>query len=159
MSAVFEQFAGEARAAVRAALEEARQRGDRRLGTEHLLLGVLHARELAPLGEFGVELGRVRATLADLDREALAVVGVDVRGVERAPVPLSSKRTPLTSGARSVLRRAVGATRSGGGRRITPAHLMMAIVDAPHPDPAAEVLSKLNVDREAVRVRLRQLPV
>ena len=77
---MFEQFAGGARAAVRAALEEARQRGDRRLGTEHLLLGVLHARELAPLGDLGVELGRVRDVLADLDEAALAVVGVDAGG-------------------------------------------------------------------------------
>ncbi|MEU9387669.1 Clp protease N-terminal domain-containing protein [Streptomyces sp. NPDC048279] len=39
---MFEQFAAEARATVAAALEETTLRGDRRIGTEHLLLGVLH---------------------------------------------------------------------------------------------------------------------
>ena len=73
-------------------------------------------------------------------------------------MPLSAKRTPLTSGARAVLRRAVGVVRAYGGRRITPAYLMMAIVDAPQQDPVAEVFSALGVDRTALRARLRELP-
>ena len=74
---MFEHFAAGARTAVTAALEEARHRGDRRLGTEHLLLGVLHARELDPLGELGLDLPRARAALAALDVAALAAVGMD----------------------------------------------------------------------------------
>ncbi|NEA46962.1 Clp protease N-terminal domain-containing protein, partial [Streptomyces sp. SID10815] len=52
---MFEQFAAGARAAVTSAVDEAALRGDRRIGTEHLLLGVLH------------EPGAVRALGADLD--------------------------------------------------------------------------------------------
>ncbi|SCG68302.1 Clp protease N-terminal domain-containing protein [Micromonospora inositola] len=151
---MFEHFAADGRTAVTAALEEARHRGDRRLGTEHLLLGVLHARELAPLGALGLNLPRARAALEALDVAALAAVGIDVRGVERAPVPLSGKRTPFTSAARTALRRAVGVTREQGSRRIRPAHLLLAILECAPPDPAAEVFRELGVDRSAVRAQL-----
>ncbi|WP_319462843.1 Clp protease N-terminal domain-containing protein [Micromonospora sp. RTP1Z1] len=152
---MFEHVAADARMAVTAALEEARHRGDRRIGTEHLLLGVLHARELDPLGTLGLDLTRARAALDALDLAALAAVGIDVRGVERAPVPLSPKRTPFTSAARTTLRRAVGVARQQGGRRIRPAHLLLAILECAPPDPAAEVFRELAVDRAAVRTRLR----
>ncbi|WP_406045391.1 hypothetical protein OG799_13500 [Micromonospora sp. NBC_00898] len=152
---MFEHFAAGARTAVTAALEEARHRGDRRLGTEHLLLGVLHARELDPLGELGLDLPRARAALAALDVAALAAIGIDVHGVERAPTPLSAKRTPFTSAARTALRRAVGVTREQGSRRIRPAHLLLAILECAPPDPAAEVVQELGVDPAVVRARLR----
>lgn len=51
----------------------------------------------------GFGLDDARAALEGLDRSALAAIGIDVEGVERPPVPLSRKRTPFTSGARSVL--------------------------------------------------------
>ncbi|MGC1215240.1 MAG: Clp protease N-terminal domain-containing protein [Micromonospora sp.] len=152
---MFEHFATGARVAVGAALEEARHRGDRRIGTEHLLLGVLHAHELDSLAELGVDLTRARAALESLDRAALAAVGVDVAGVERAPVPLSRKRTPFTSAARTTLRRTVGVVRHQGGRRIRPTHLLLALLECDPPDPAAEVFRELGVDRSAVRAHLQ----
>ncbi|WP_369201478.1 Clp protease N-terminal domain-containing protein [Streptomyces sp. PU-14G] len=75
---MFVQFTTGARTAVSSAHEEARLRGDRRIGTEHLLLGVLNVP----------------------DRTALAAIGIDIEGVERAPIPVSRKRTPSSSGAR-----------------------------------------------------------
>ncbi|MFD4508373.1 Clp protease N-terminal domain-containing protein [Streptomyces sp. NPDC058457] len=151
---MFEQFAAEARATVASALEETTLRGDRRIGTEHLLLGVLH--DPGAVRALGTDLEAARAALDALDRSALAVVGIDVQGIERAPVPASRKRTPLTSGARAVLPRALAETKKAHSRRITPEHLLLALLDCERPDPAAELLTELGVDRPAVRDRIRQ---
>lgn len=150
---MFEQFAGPARTVVVDALEEARRRGDRRLSTEHLLLGLLHDRGAAKA--LGIDLGAARAGLDDLDRVALAAVGIDADGVERPKVPVSAKRTPFTSGARDVLRRGLYEAKAERSRRIDPAHLLLAVLDARYPDPAAELIGHLGIDPAAVRERLR----
>ncbi|MEU6892410.1 Clp protease N-terminal domain-containing protein [Streptomyces sp. NPDC046557] len=75
--------------------------------------------------------------------------------MDRPPVPASRKRTPFTSGARSVLPRALGEMKSTGGRRLGPEHLLLALLAGEHTDPAAESLDRLGVDRSAARERLR----
>ncbi|MFR9797860.1 Clp protease N-terminal domain-containing protein [Streptomyces sp. MS06] len=150
---MFEQFAAGAREAVTAALGEAARRGDRRIGTEHLLLGVLH--EPGSARVLGTDLERARAALDALDQSALAAVGVDVQGVERTPTPPSRKRTPFTSGARAVLPRALAETRKAGSRRIAPEHLLLALLDCEQPDPVGELMARLDIDRAAVRNRIR----
>ncbi|MER5933942.1 Clp protease N-terminal domain-containing protein [Streptomyces sp. NPDC002054] len=149
---MFEQFTADARAAVTSAHEEARLRGDRRLGTEHLLLGVL--RDSVAARVLGVDLVAARAALDALDRTALAAVGIDVQGIERAPIPASRKRTPYTSGARSVIKRTVTEAREAGSRRIGPDHLLLAILSCERPDPAAELMEQLHIDPVAVRDRM-----
>ncbi|MFJ4919541.1 Clp protease N-terminal domain-containing protein [Streptomyces sp. NPDC088725] len=139
---------------VTSALEETRLRGDRRIGTEHLLLGVLHAPDSLAARSIGVDLESARAAMEGLDRAALAAVGIDVRGIERPPIPVSRKRTPFTSGARSVVPRALGEVKRSGSRRITPEHMLLAILDCEQPDPAAELMEHLGIDRAAVRERV-----
>ncbi|MFJ9563640.1 Clp protease N-terminal domain-containing protein [Streptomyces fuscichromogenes] len=151
---MFEQFAAGARTAVASAVDEAALRGDRRIGTEHLLLGVLH--EPGAVRALGTDLPTARAALDALDRSALAVVGIDVQGVERPPVPTSRKRAPFTSGARAVFPRALAETRRSRSRRIAPEHLLLALLDCERPDPAADLLAQLHVDRAAVRDRMRE---
>ncbi|MFJ8006697.1 Clp protease N-terminal domain-containing protein [Streptomyces fagopyri] len=46
--------------------------------------------------------------------------------------------------------------KKGGSRRITPEHLMLAILDRELPDPAAELMERLGIDRPSVRERIRQ---
>ncbi len=150
---MFEHFAGQARSAVEAALEEARRRGDRRLSTEHLLLGLLHDENAVEV--LGVGLDQARAGLDELDREALAVIGIDADGVERPVIQGSAKRTPFTSGARDVLRRGLLETRAAKERRIGTSHLLLAVLDTRHPDPAAELIGHLGIDPATVRERLR----
>lgn len=153
---MFERFTDGARSTVVSAVEEARQRGDRRIGTEHLFLGLLHAADSPAVQALGVGLPTARTALADLDQAALTAIGVDTHGIERPPVPVSRKRTPFTSGARSVLPRALTEARRGAARRITPEHLLLAMLECERPDPAAELMDRLGVDRTAVRDRLRQ---
>ncbi|WP_286345171.1 hypothetical protein [Frondihabitans sucicola] len=63
---MFERFAADARATVVHAVEESRLRGDRRVGTTHLLLGALHDPVVSTT--LGVDLASARAAEAELDR-------------------------------------------------------------------------------------------
>ncbi|MBT0773699.1 hypothetical protein KIH74_32440 [Kineosporia sp. J2-2] len=153
---MFERLADEARDTVVSALTEAGLRGDRRIGTEHLLLGVLHAP--GPAAALATDVQAARHALDDLDRAALGVVGIDVEGIERLPSPASRKRAPFTSGARAVFPRALSQTRRSGSRRITPEHVALALLECARPDPAGELLDQLGVDRQAARTRLQRRP-
>ena len=56
------------------AREEARRRGDRKVGTEHLILGLL--REPAVVQGLGCDLQTARDALDAMDQDALAAVGI-----------------------------------------------------------------------------------
>lgn len=139
-------------AVVTAALDEARRRGDRKVGTDHLLLGLLHDPQQA--GALGVTVEEARAALTDLDRDALACIGLDVRGLEPAGLPRPARsalsRNTLTAGARTVLTRAV---ESNGGKTkgLEPEHLLRSVLTCAPPEPAAALLARLGVDPSAAR--------
>lgn len=142
------------------AAQEARRRGDRRLGTDHLLLGLLHDPGSGVARAVGVDLDAARAALDTLDQAALAAVGVGVTvGSLADPAPPHSRARrllPLTSGARAVLKRTVEQTRQGGTARIESRQFLLALLDRESPDPAAELLTTLGADRAQIRHRLEQ---
>lgn len=152
---MIQQFAAGAREVVTSALEETRKRGDRRIGTEHLLLGLLHDPRSVAAQALGIDLETARAALDALDQAALAAIGIDVQGIERPSIPGSRKRTPLTFGARSVLGRAVKQTAHTRSRRIASQHLLLALLDCEPPDSAAELMAHLGIDRAAVRASIQ----
>jgi ATP-dependent Clp protease ATP-binding subunit ClpA len=92
---MLERFTTPARDAVMRARSEAQLAGHRFIGTEHLLLALLHpeaGRTATILGELGVELEGTRATVARLvgrpdqplgpaDAEALRSIGIDLDAV------------------------------------------------------------------------------
>jgi ATP-dependent Clp protease ATP-binding subunit ClpA len=142
---------------VTAALDEARRRGDRRMGTEHLLLGLLRDPGSEPARALGVDLPAARHALDELELAALRTVGIDpgrVRGLAELPrrhPPLTV--AALTTGARTVVRLAVDGT-TARTRGSAPRHLLLALLDRGRPDPVAELVDHLGVDRDAVRARL-----
>jgi len=142
------------------AAQEARRRGDRRLGTDHLLLGLLHDPDSGVARAVGVDLDAARAALDALDRSALAAVGVEVEVASLAAPPpphsLARRLLPLTSGARAVLKRTVEQTRQAGTARIESRQFLLALLDRESPDPAAELLATLGVDRSQIRRRLEE---
>lgn len=142
------------------AAQEARRRGDRRLGTDHLLLGLLHDPDSDVARAMGVDLDGARAALDALDRSALAAVGVEaevaVGSLANSPLPPPFPRRllPLTSGARAVLKQTVEQTRQAGTASIESRQFLLALLDREIPDPAAELLATMGVDRSQVRQRL-----
>lgn len=149
---MFERFAGDTRKVVGFAMDEARCSGDKRLGTDHLLLGALH--DPGPAGVLGVTLDQARAAAARLDRTALASIGIDAQGFERVPMPSRGKKPPFSSGARSVMEGMLRYTMDQKSRQITTAHLLLSLLDREEHDPAAALLKELGVDRAEVRRRV-----
>lgn len=139
---------------VKAALDEARRRGNRRLGTEHLLLGLLH--DPGSAEAIGIDLDTARAAMDTLDQDALRAIGLPVGELttvsprRHPPVTLAA----LTSSARTVLDRAV-ATTTVKTRRTAPTHMLLELLDRARPDPVTELIDRLAIDRDAVRAKLR----
>lgn len=148
------------------AREEARRRGDRKVGTEHLVLALLMEPALA--SALGVDLQTARTALETMDREALGAVGVEVKidAPPRATVePLRQPRKPtlknvwegrlpLTPSAKTALQESSKEMRGFHGHHLGPQHVLATLLRLDRPDPAAELFARLGVDRAAARVRL-----
>jgi ATP-dependent Clp protease ATP-binding subunit ClpA len=136
------------------AAEEAHRRGDRRIGTDHMLLALLHEPAVAKL--LGIGLEAARHASSDLDVAALAAIGFEAGGID-APLPVRSRRRPpFTSGAREVLKRGVDEARAVKAKHIEARHLLLGILTRERPDPAAELLAAMDVDIDGARERLRK---
>ncbi len=144
--------------AVKAAAEEARRRGDRRIGTEHLLLGLLHGDGSVGARTLGVDVAAARAALAELDAEALRAIGLNLgeaptaRPRRHPAVPA----TALTTSARAAVNQAIKTTTRKDRSTRGPAQLLLALLDQRRPDPVADLLDHLHVDRAAARAALAQ---
>jgi len=67
------------------ASEEARRRGDRRTGTDHVLLALLEDPSIE--ASLGVSLQQARQALESLDQLALGALGMR-SGIDAPPVPM-----------------------------------------------------------------------
>ena len=138
----------------RDASAEAKRRGDRRVSTEHLALAMLVDPDSEAARALGVSLDSARSALETMDREALASVGIDV--IANPPVVSGRVREQLrlTPAGRSVF---TGLRREAGGERLGIKHVLLALLSRERPDPAAELLQALGVDRTEVRSGLREM--
>jgi ATP-dependent Clp protease ATP-binding subunit ClpA len=138
-----------------AATEEAKRRGDRRVGTEHLALALLIDPESVTAQALGVSLASARTALQNLDRQAIASLGIEL-GIEAAsePVPPGRRkeRLRLTPAAKGVF---TSLGKAAKGERLGIRHVLVVLMAQQRPDPAAELLDALEVDRAAVRMRLQ----
>lgn len=133
------------RAVVARAKAEAQRRGDRRLGTDHLLVGTLDdPRACAALG---VTAAQARERIDALDRDALAAIGLDIERFVAAPTAALPDRIPLSSGAREVLHHAVAGLPPAKGKRTLAERVLLALLERERPDPAAVLLDELGVPR------------
>jgi Clp amino terminal domain, pathogenicity island component len=154
------------------AREEARRRGDRKVGTEHLLLALLAEPDLA--GVLDVTVEEARAALDALDLQAFAAIGLDTR-VNLPPLPSTPSaelprrptlravlkgRLPLTPTAKKMLEASKNETRRGradSSTRYLAKNVLAALLELERPDPAAELLAGLGVDPAATRERLARV--
>jgi Clp amino terminal domain, pathogenicity island component len=144
------------------ASEEARRRGDRRTGTDHLLLALLEDPSVEVV--LGVSLQQAREALESLDHQALAALGLG-SGTEAPPLPMRSvpkkprirdvaqkDRLRMTPAAKKVLEDSVKPNRRKG--QVTASQVLAQILALQPPDPAAVLLGALNVNTSEVRRRL-----
>jgi ATP-dependent Clp protease ATP-binding subunit ClpA len=151
---MFNQFSKSARAAVAAAVDEAQRRGDTRIGSEHLLLGLLHEANSSAVRAIGVDLDSARRALHAMDVDALAAVGVDIGGLAPPTSAKVRRHRPFTAAAKGVMRRTVAGAQGRRARRLEPTDMLLALLDCGPHDPAAQLLGRLGVDASAVRSRL-----
>ena len=144
------------------ASEEARRRGDRRYGTDHILLALLEDPSIEV--ELGVSLQQAREALESLDQEALASLGLG-SATDAPPLPMRAvpkkprirdvaqkDRLRITPAAKKVLEQASKPNR----RRlyVTAQQVLAQILTLQPPDPAAVLLGALGVNTSEVRRRL-----
>lgn len=141
-------------AVVLTAVDEARRRGDRFLGSEHLFLGLLHEPDSAASRALGVDLSAARAALVALDRAALAAIGLNVAEFPVAGLTPLRKSPRLSSTARAVINRTAKEVTQRKDRRADSTHMMLALLASEPPDPVAALMVELGIDRAAVRERL-----
>jgi len=146
---MFERFSGNARQAVVLAQEECRRFNHRRIGTEHVLLGLL----AMPESSAGRALRRLGVTQEVARRDVEEIVG---RG-DRPP----SGHVPFTPRAKKVLELSLREALKLNDRYIGSGHILMALVREGQ-GVAAQVMSRhvpeLERVREAVREELRDEP-
>lgn len=135
------------------ARDEAVRRGDRVIGTEHLVLALL-ADPASPAAQaLGCDLASARVVLDALDTQALAAVGVRP-GITAGPVTVrTGGRLRLTPAAKGVITGIRGARKD---REAGLGIVLNALLDLPRPDPAAELLAALGIDAHTARERFAQ---
>jgi ATP-dependent Clp protease ATP-binding subunit ClpA len=149
---MFERFAKQARDAVFLAIAEAGHRGDRRVGTDHLLIGVLHDPAVAEV--VGADPDAARRVADHLDRTALAEIGFDVGAFGTLAPGIGASRLPFTRGTKVVLKRTLALVTAERARRIESRHLLLALLECTEPDPSAEILAGLHIDKHQTRERM-----
>jgi len=142
--------------------EEARRRGDRRAGTDHILLALLEDPSIEVV--LGVSLQQARQALASLDQEALGALGMG-SGTDAPPLPMRAvpkkpklrdimqkDRLRMTPAAKKVLEEASKPNR----RRlyVTAQQVLAQILTLQPPDPAAALLGALGINTSEVQRRL-----
>jgi hypothetical protein len=144
------------------ASEEARRRGDRRTGTDHLLLALLE--DPSAEAALGVSLQQARQALDSLDHQALGALGLGsgagapplpVRAVPKKPTirDIARKdRLRMTPAAKKALEEAARPNRRK--LQITARQVLVQVLTLQPPDPAAVLLGALGVNTPEVRRRL-----
>lgn len=142
---MFERFTDEARRVVVIAQEEARGLDHTQIGTEHLLLGLVHEERSEVTGVL-VELG---VDVQALEHAVHAVVG---RGVDASPSHL-----PFTRQAKESLELALRESLQLGHREIRPTHILLGLLREGD-GVAVTVLTRQGVDLDEVRTIAKRPP-
>jgi hypothetical protein len=144
------------------ASEEARRRGDRRTGTDHILLALFEDPSIEVV--LGVSLQQAGQALESLDHEALGALGLGY-GTEAPPLPMRAvpkkprfrdvaqkDRLRPTPAAKKVLQDAV--KHNCRKSQVTARQVLAQILALQPPDPAAALLGALGVNTAEVRRQL-----
>jgi hypothetical protein len=136
------------------ARDEAVRRGDRTIGTEHLVLALLVDPASPAARAIGRDIESARRALDELDGIALAAVGLEP-GVTAGPVAVRAQgRLRLTPAAKAIF---TGIPVARRNRRRVLGKVLNALLDLQPPDPAAEMLGYLGVNSSEAGERFAKL--
>ena len=136
------------------ARDEAIRRGDRVIGTEHILLALLIDLASPAAQAISVDLESARSTLDTLDSQALAAVGVRP-SITAGPISVPAHaKLRLTPAAKAIF---TSIPRVSRNRRDGLGTVLAALLRLQRPDPAAELLNALAVDPDVVTARFATL--
>jgi ATP-dependent Clp protease ATP-binding subunit ClpA len=136
------------------ATDEAIRRGDRVVGTEHILLALLVDPASPAAQALGCDLESARAALDALDSEALATIGVRP-GITAGPVAARPHgKLRLTPAAKAIFTRIPSISKD---RREGLGIVLNALLGLRRPDPAAELLAALRADGPTISGRFAEL--
>ncbi|MGP8224355.1 MAG: Clp protease N-terminal domain-containing protein [Acidimicrobiales bacterium] len=136
------------------ARDEAIRRGDRTIGTEHLLLALLFDPASPAAKAIGHDLDPARRALDVLDSQALSAIGIEP-AISAGPVAVRTRgRLRLTPAAKAFF---TGIPDARKDRRAGLRKVLDALLDLRRPDPAAELLAALGVEASVVRERFAKL--
>jgi ATP-dependent Clp protease ATP-binding subunit ClpA len=174
---MFERFTSDAREVVVGAQQQARDLRHDRVGTEHLLLGMLArpgTTAATALDRHGVTREAVTADVVRLigngepDAEALTSLGIDLDAVRSSVEasfgvgaldgpgtrPARTGHIPFTPGAKKVLELSLREAIAGKSRSITDGHVLLGLIREGQ-GLASTVLHDRGVDLAALREDLR----
>ena len=137
----FERFTRRARQIIVIAHDEAEALGHDRVGSEHLLLGLVRAEDetTAPLlAEAGLTYDAVRERVAAIE------------------VGSQRRRTPFTRAAKRVLETSVREAKMNGDRNIGAEHVLLGLI-ADERAGSVAIIRALGADPEALRAAVRAL--
>jgi ATP-dependent Clp protease ATP-binding subunit ClpC len=138
---MFERFTDRARRVVVLAQEEARLLNHNYIGTEHILLGLIHEGE------------GVAAKALQLLEISLEAVRAEVEETIGPGIQTPTGHIPFTPRAKRVLELALGEARQLGHDYIGTEHLLLALIREGE-GVAAQVLTKLGADLDRVRAEV-----
>lgn len=141
---MFERFTERARKVVVQAQEEARRLNQNYIGTEHLLLGLIHERD----GVASKALTNLGIRPEDIRRGVIDIVGIG----ETEPVG----HIPFTPRAKKVLELSLREALQMGHNYIGTEHILLGLIREGE-GVAARVLQNLGVDVERVRAQIMEL--
>jgi ATP-dependent Clp protease ATP-binding subunit ClpC len=142
---MFERFTDQARRVVVLAQEEARMLGHGYIGTEHLLLGILHEGENAgasALASLGISLNAMRQAIEDI--------------VGRGEQPAAESHIPFTPRGKKVLELSLRESLQLGVGYIGPEHILLALFREGS-GVAPQVLVRAGVDLNRARQQVIEL--
>ncbi len=162
---IFNRFAREARACVKAAVEEARELGHDSIGDEDLLLGILRAGEgvaVEALSSLGVTLEAAREESEAMLSEALSLIGISLGDVRREAgdafemrIP-DDRRLPFSPRAKKALEQALKEARRLRDNYIGTEHVLLGILSN-EDGTAVRMLARMGVSPETLEETLFEL--
>ena len=142
---MFERFTDAARRVIVLSQQEARALGHNYIGTEHLLLGLVHEGE-------GVAARALRSLGVSVEAVGAQIEEIIGRGV--APPP---EQVPFTPRAKKVLEHALREAMQTGREHIDTEHILLGLLRE-EDGVACQVLTELGAPPALVRRRVVELP-